>query len=254
VLVTRPAADATSLVAVLTTRGIEPLLVPLLDIRPAPDGAARLASLLPGAQAVLFTSANGARAFAAATPSRELAVFAVGDATAAAARAEGFARVESAGGDVEDLARLVTARLSPTAGALIHAAAGTVAGDLAGRLAAAGFARRRAVLYEAVPAVALDATARELLHRGGVDFALFFSPRTAATFVRLTAAGLANACRAVTAIALSPAVAGALSGITWRGIGIARRPNEAALLAALDAAIAERKATEGRKRGQEASA
>src|ERR1700704_3339935 len=87
-LVTPPRAGA------LALRGVEAIIDPLLDIHyraePAPD--------LAGVQAVLCTSANGVRALARLSRGRNVALFAVGEATAARAREEGFARVESAGG------------------------------------------------------------------------------------------------------------------------------------------------------------
>src|SRR5690349_11856358 len=101
-LVTRPRAEATGLAAALAELGIEAIVEPLLDIHyraaKAPD--------LAGAQALLCTSANGVRALARLCGERAVPLFAVGDATAARARADGFLRVESAGGDAADLARL----------------------------------------------------------------------------------------------------------------------------------------------------
>ncbi len=204
-----------------------------------PDGAAILAPLLDGAQAVLFTSANGVRAFAAARAHRDLAAFAVGDATATAARDAGFADIASAGGDVTDLAALVVQRLKPRSGALVHAAASEVAGDLGGALSPMGFELRRAVLYESVPAARLsDATAAALAN-GTIELALFFSPRTAELFVRLAAAaGLEEACRKVAAVALSPAVAARLEPLAWRAVHVAETPTLASLLAATDRAAA----------------
>ena len=239
-LVTRPRESAAAVCAALAARGIAPVLEPLLEVRFAADGAAVLAPLLEGAQAVLFTSANGARAFAAATARRDIPAFAVGEASAAAAREAGFATVESAGGDVADLAVLVRRRLAPGRGALVHAAARTVAGDLAGTLGAQGFTVRRAVLYEAVTAMALSPATAALLAERAVALALFFSPRTAGCFVRLArAAGLGEAAGAIVALALSPAVAAALEPVPWRAVRVAPAPSEAALLAALDRAIAE---------------
>ncbi|HZT52138.1 MAG TPA: uroporphyrinogen-III synthase [Stellaceae bacterium] len=242
-LVTRPRADAAGLVAALTARGIEPLLEPLLRIETAADAAETVAAALPGAQAVLFTSANGVRAFASATARRDLLAYAVGEATARAARAAGFAAVESAGGDVHALADLAARRLDPARGALIHAAASAVAGDLAGDLARAGFTVRRLRLYEAVAATALSAGAGRAIGDGAVDFALFFSPRSAETFVTLArAAGLGDRTATIAAVALSSAVAAALGRLTWRRTEIAAAPNEAALLEALDRAIQARAA------------
>jgi uroporphyrinogen-III synthase len=115
-----------------------------------------------------------------------------------------------------------------------------VAGDLAGRLGAAGFALRRVVLYEAQPAAELGSATRDALRLGHLDLALFFSPRTAATFVNLTAAaGLGAACGRITAIALSPAVASGLEALAWRGVRSAGAPTQSALLTELDAILAE---------------
>lgn len=242
-LVTRPRDDALDLARALLARGITPLVAPMLTIKPIPDAARRLADSLVGAQAVLFTSANGVRAFAAASTRRELPAFAVGDASAAAARLTDFRGVASAGGDVEDLATLVAARLSPRNGALVHAAGTAVAGDLDGRLGALGFTLRRAVIYEAVPVAALDEATGASLRRGEVAFALFFSPRTAATFVTLAAAaGLAESCGPMVAVALSPAVATTLKTLPWRDVRIAAAPTQRDLLAALDDVLAERAA------------
>ena len=239
-LVTRPSEDAAPLARALQQRGIEPLLQPLLEIMPVAGAARRLGDALAGAQALLFTSANGARAFIAASPRRELPVFAVGDASAAVARIAGFRSVASAGGDVTDLARLVAARLAPQHGPLVHAAGSAVAGDLAALLP--GFTLRRATLYEAKTADTLAPETVAALQRGEVALALFFSPRTAATFVSLAAAqSLDDACRVVTAIGLSAAVAAPLGTLPWRALRIAAAPTQQNLLAALDDVVAAQK-------------
>ncbi len=239
-LVTRPEADAAPLGRALAARGIEAVLAPMLSIVPAADAGPRLDAALIGAQGLLFTSANGVRVFAAASKRRELPVFAVGDASAAAARLANFRSVASADGDVADLAALVEARLAPGNGPLVHVAGREVAGDLAGRLGAAGFTVRVAAIYDAVPASALEAATQAALRHREVAWALFFSPRTAATFARLVAAAaLTEACRSVIAIALSPAVATALAALSWRALHVAAAPTQASLLTALDAARGE---------------
>ena len=238
-LITRPVEDAASLAAAVSSRGLVPLIEPLLEIRHLPGAAPDLA----GVQALLFTSANGARAFAAATPRRDLRVFAVGDRTAETAQVLGFTEIASAGGDVADLAALVVARLAPADGALLHAAGSVTAGDLAGRLGAAGFTLRRAVLYAAEPVSALGAATQEAMRGGAVELAFFFSPRTASSFVNLAeAASLGAACRGITAFCLSQAVATALAPLGWRECRIAAAPSQMELLAALDRFLAARSA------------
>ena len=242
-LITRPREDAEPLAGALEARGIQPMIEPLFTIVPKPDAGVAL----DGVQAMLLTSANGARALAAATGRRDLQVLAVGDATAETARGLGFTRVESAGGDVDDLARLARERLDPARGALLHAAGSVVAGDLSGVLAAAGFRLRRVVLYETRKVARLSAGAVEALEAGALDAILFFSPRTASAFVSLAdEAGVTAACQRVTAFCLSPAVAEAAEAIGWRQVRVAPRPDSAALLELIDATLGE-----GGGRGEE---
>ncbi len=237
-LVTRPREDAESLIAALASRAIEALVEPLMEIHcQVPE-----ALDLNGVQAILCTSANGVRALARASGERRVPLLAVGDATAARARAEGFDRVESAAGDVGDLARLAAARLRPQNGPLLHVAGNVVAGDLAGLLRAQGFTVERRILYEARAAAALSPAAVDSLRAGAIAFALFFSPRTAAIFARLAdVAGVTECCAKVTALSISGAADAALAGLPWHDRRIAERPNQPALLDALDQVLGRRR-------------
>ncbi|MDR3439561.1 uroporphyrinogen-III synthase [Telmatospirillum sp.] len=231
-LVTRPRDDAESIAQALTERGFDVQVEPLLQIVFRHDDTPSL----DGVQGFLATSANGVRALAMACPRRDLPLWAVGDSTARCAETLGFRPVESAGGNVNHLAELVTRQVDPKQGALLHAAGSTVAGDLAGILGHRGYEVRRAVLYEAHTADAFSAPLLAALDGQELALALFFSPRTAATFATLTlAAKREQACRAIDAFALSPAVAERLARLPWRQIHVARRPDQAALLAAIDA-------------------
>jgi|SRR5580704_6308640 uroporphyrinogen-III synthase len=237
-LVTRPRAEAAALAEALMARGIEAIIEPLLDIHyrdgPAPD--------LAGVQAVLCTSANGVRALARLSGERAVPLFAVGEASAARARQEGFAQVASAGGNVADLSWLARERLHPEQGRLLHVAGSDVAGDLAGELRRAGFAVERAVLYEARPAAGLSGATARAFASGLIDFALFFSPRTAAIFVRLAEpAGIAPALRNVAALSISAAADASLAGLDFRARHVAETPDQRGLLAALDAILTERR-------------
>ena len=233
ILVTRPREDAEALAGLLGARGLETIIEPLLEIEYV-DGP-RLD--LDGVQALVATSANGLRAFAKRENNTSLPVFAVGDASARAAKEAGFTWVLSAAGDVQALAALLVAECDPARGALLHAAGSRLAGDLAGLLEGAGFAYRREVLYRSRKSRALSASTAQALKEGAVDGILFFSPRTAETFVILARnADLAESCSGVMAFCLSAAVAAMAEGLAWRQVVIAGRPVEDSLLAAIDAA------------------
>ena len=226
VLITRPREDAGAIAEKLAARGVETINEPLLEIVPVAAGDLDL----DGVQAILLTSANGARALAAA-PRRDVPVLAVGEATAAAARAAGFAHVAVAGGDVAALAGLAEERCAPGGGPLVHISGSVVADDLAGRLAACGFTVRREVRYEARAASALSPTAVAALSDGAVDAVLLFSPRTAKAFVTLARkAGLAACLRRIRALCLSAAVADAARAAPWREVCVADWPDQTALL------------------------
>src|SRR6266478_91268 len=90
-LVTRPREEAETLAAALASRGVEAIIQPLLEVY-----YRQAAPALAGVQAILCTSANGVRALARSSDERGLPLFAVGDATASRARAEGFTAVWSA--------------------------------------------------------------------------------------------------------------------------------------------------------------
>lgn len=229
-LVTRPREDSVSLQRELLRRGIEVVLEPLLSIERMGDSELDL----EGVHALIFTSANGVRAFRTISERRDLPVFAVGDATARECGEAGFGQVASADGDVEDLAALIGRSCEPRDGRLIHVAGNAATGDLAAVLTASGFDVVRAPLYEARPASALSLAGKTALQQGRIDVALFFSPRTAATFVNLArAAGLEDACRGIDAVCLSPAVAKRASELPWRSLSVAAQPTQSALLTAL---------------------
>lgn len=236
ILITRPKEDAESFAATLVARGLDVTIEPLLTIQPVPAPTIDL----DGVQAVLFTSGNGVRCFAGATARRDLKVFTVGDGSAAVARAAGFGRIESGAGDVASLAALVTDRLRPQDGALLHAAGSSLAGDLKGQLEAAGFTVRRTILYDAVPAQELPPATLMNLRLGGIDAITLFSPRSARSFADLwrqaqapnqppdlAPQGLHN----VTALCLSAAVAREVKDLDWRRIETAAHPDNASLLA-----------------------
>ncbi len=234
-LVTRPREDAESFAAALAARGIETVIEPMLEIVDLPGPPLTRED----AQAVLFTSVNGVRALQRRNRSDlsqfiDVPVLAVGDATDKAARAAGFRQVESAAGDVEALAALVLGRLSPGDGPLLHIAGSQVAGDLAGRLTAAGFVVRRTAIYAARKATALSAGALAALRHHRIDAVTFFSPRTATAFVTLCRdAGALPLLAGTAALCLSRAVAQAAGAAVWRAVVVAPRPDQEGLLGCL---------------------
>ncbi|HEY3814434.1 MAG TPA: uroporphyrinogen-III synthase [Caulobacteraceae bacterium] len=205
---TQPGADATA--ARLRDLGHQPIVSPVLEVR-------RLKTTidLDGVDALAFTSRNGVEAFSVLTnDGRALPVFAVGQATADAARACGFANVRSANGDVEALAALIA---SERPGVVLHPTAREPAGELGVRSVA---------VYETVPVEPTDALAR----LKSIDAVLVHSPLAA----RRLAALVAPAQASPQFLCISQAAAAPLRAAGHEKVRSAPFPDEAALLKLLD--------------------
>ncbi len=212
VAITRAMPEAEATAARVRALGAEAVIAPLLTIVPCAYDTST-----DGAQALLFTSSNGVRAFPDVRGARDRIVLTVGDATAAAARAAGFTDVRSADGDVRSLAALAKAQLDPAKGKLIHIAGDHVAGDLGGELREAGFDVQRRLAFASVAARTLPE-----VFNGPLDIVLFHSARAAETFVALGARGSAE----LTAACFSPAVAEAARKAAWKQVIVAPAPRE----------------------------
>jgi uroporphyrinogen-III synthase len=231
-IVTRPPEDAQPLAERLAAAGHEAILAPLLTIL-------RTAELnIPARdyQAVLITSANGARALAGRPGIERLTgiqAIVVGPASAQAARQAGFSRIAEADGDVIALARKAIGILRPEDGPLLYVSGAVTAGELAASLEASGFEVDRVVAYEARPAEALPDLCASALAAGAADGVLLFSPRTARIWGNLVvAAGLAPAAVQLIHYCLSDNVAIALRHALGSDlkVRVAARPDEAGML------------------------
>jgi uroporphyrinogen-III synthase len=208
--------------------GYRPVIAALLDVHP-------LSAALPPAErfhAILATSGNAVRALP--NSHRHLPLFAVGEATAARARAAGFTRVDNADGNACALAVLVAERCTRRDAPLLIATGRGQGRDLAADLRTRGFRVVRRVVYAAVPVAVLPRAACIALTSGRLVAALFFSAETARQCIRLIqAAGLDETVKAVEALAIGGRAAVALRALPWRRIRVAERPNQNAMLALL---------------------
>lgn len=222
VWVTRAPPGAARTADRLTALGFTPVVTPLLTLAPLPgalDAAPR-----PETVAVLaLTSPNGVEAFAPLIARfRDHPVFAVGDATAEAARAAGFADVRSASGDIHALARLIAAEAPP--GPLLAPGAREPAGDLPALLPDRSV--QRLPVYAAVET---QAPAPEAF-----DAVMLHSPRAARALASILAAAPPRAASSGrTAVCISDAAAAPLRPFDFAEIRIAAAPDEPAMLSAL---------------------
>ncbi len=225
VLVTRPQPGADATADRLRALGIAAVVAPMLRVR------ARPLVQPPAVQAVLVTSGQALPSLMAASVRGP--VLAVGDATAARARALGLAPVHSAAGDAADLAGLAGRLLERGGAPLLLACGRGQGGALAAALRADGFRVLRRVAYAAEPVRRLPPPAAAALEGGALRAALFLSAETARAFGRALPAGLVPALATVEALAIGAAAAAALHGLPWRRVRVAARPTEDGVLALL---------------------
>lgn len=172
--------------------------------------------------ALLFTSPQAPRLAGPAAAAYRLPVYAVGERTAQAARAAGFADVRDGGGNLVALydaaASAGVVRALHLAG--VHRTEAPLPPGLAVEVRAVYDAR----LLDLTPVAA------QALRTGTVDWALLFSSRTAAHFAAcVDPLGLRRDTIAIAAISVKALAA---AGTGWRRAVAARTPTEAGILAA----------------------
>jgi uroporphyrinogen-III synthase len=231
VVVTRPQDDSERTATALRARGHDVLIAPLLRVEPL------AADLRPHWGAIIITSANAASALAN-HPARDalikLPLYAVGRRSADAARAIGFVNVTTAGGDLRDLLRIVSAHRPDDKAPLLYLAGEDRSGDLLGDLAVRGIAAELVVIYRAATAPFSDALVAALKAKA-VDAVLHFSKRSAESYLAgAAAAGVAAPALAVQHFCLSAPIAEPLRAAGATHVAVAMRPEETALLELLE--------------------
>jgi uroporphyrinogen-III synthase len=213
-MITRPQEDAAATAARISALGWRPVIAPMLRIE------RRVPAVPDNVQAILVTSGN---ALASLRPSAT-PLIAVGDATAARARAAGFTQVRSAGRDAQALAALVAATQRPGQGPLLLACGARQGENLAADLRGRGFRVIRRVCYVAYPVQRFPCQAAESLRSGELHAVVFLSAETAAAFVRLLPPEFFHALASVAALAIGPAAAEVLERLPWLRVCRAQNP------------------------------
>ncbi|MDB5503424.1 MAG: uroporphyrinogen synthase [Tardiphaga sp.] len=242
ILVTRPQPDNDTTTATLRARGLDVLPAPMLRFETVPfhdDHDAHYG-------AVIVTSANALRAIAD-QPFKDgllkLPLFAVGERTAQAARDAGFRNVISADGDATALRDLMVERVKAKtlkkSGTLLYLAGADLARDLAGELGERGFNIVTHTAYRMAPVTHLPAEVSEAFAAGRIEAVLHYSRRSARAF--FAAAGIAGveiSALAIPHCCLSDQIASVARDAGATLVMVAQTPDENALFAALDRAIA----------------
>ena len=181
--------------------------------------------------ALVFTSANGVRAVHGIALDRSMRVYCVGEKTAACARNSGFTSVVASGGDVEALFAKITAQQREISGEVVHLAGVERAGNLVGRLQAAGMKARAISVYEMTSVDQLPIDIADALNTGSLTDVTFFSANSARRFIRLVdGAGALDLLRSLRVICISESVAACARVGLWQCVKVTKTPTVDAMI------------------------
>lgn len=228
VLVLRAAMQAECTAARLMRLGREPVLAPLLEIvathAPAPSSTYDV--LMATSRHALETLSFDAEALCG------LKLFAVGERTAAAARARGFLNIGAVAKDASSLLNDLLGSPNRWSRAL-YLAGLSRRPDIELGLKQAGRHVDVLVTYEARAASNLPSRVVEMIRTSEIEAALHYSQRSAALFVKLVRdAGLETPASKIIHVAISQNAAAPLRGFAC-DLRVAASPDEASLLATL---------------------
>lgn len=232
ILLTRPQDKSKAFAAEIAECGWTSMIWQLLTIEN------RLTHpIVPGAdQSLIFTSARAIHALPDPAPTGAPAIC-VGPATAAAARARGFSAVTDIGGDADALVQRLTAAPPRR---YLHIRGVHARGDIAKRLTDAGSPTEEAIAYDALASTRPPAEIDTAFQMRKFHAIALFSPRSAAIFRQC--ARMDWLVPPLTAFAISDATADPVRDMGFASVIVAKRPDGAAMRAAICSARMEQSA------------
>ncbi|MGX0878038.1 uroporphyrinogen-III synthase [Roseovarius sp. MBR-154] len=240
ILITRPEPEAGRFAARLRE-----VCGPEVNVLCAPVMRIELRGELPplaGGEVLIFTSRHGVDGFCRVTARRDFTCYAVGEATAEAARAQGLTAI-ACGGDAGALLDRIARDRSE--GPFLHLRGAHVAADITGALRAAGHDAHETVVYDQQPQALSTEVHRLLAGKDPVILPLM-SPRSA----RLVFAQAGPIHAPLLVAAISRKVAQAVPEGAAHSLRIARKPDVDSMAQEVHDLVKEAKRLEGGKRAQ----
>lgn len=231
VVIARASEDNEELSEAITAAGFKPLSEPVMGIE-------YLDIVLPEIQPdtpLVFTSANGVKAFTRLSDARSNPVYTVGRNTADEARRAGFSRIETAAGTVDDLVDILLKACVERAVQPLYVRGEDVSKDLKAILAARQIACGELTAYRSVPAQNLSLKLLKALDAREVEGILFFSVKGGSVFSDLIEQyDRAARMRTTKALCISQAVLQSVSVLPFGGSFVADTPDRYGMIKLLE--------------------
>lgn len=231
VVVLRPADEAADIIAAANDKGFNGLAEAVLDI-------GYLSPVLPPIDEdtpLVFTSANGVRAFCRLNTQRTSPVYAVGRNTADEARQNGFTQIESASGTAQDLVALLTSPAKAGMKTPLYVRARDISQDLVGLCGQKGLAMTEIILYWADPVEKLSLELLKKIDSRDIAAVMAFSARGAKVFAELIEQyGRTPRMKTIKALCIGEGVVNSLSVLPFEAVVVASTPDRYGMIKLLD--------------------
>lgn len=229
VLLTRTAEENARFALRLDAEGISHLSWPLSKI----EREDAQVGVPQDAQALIFTSANGVRAFAALCPERDLPALCVGRRTSEVAQEQGFTGAQYAAGSATDLLAVLPHQPFRT---LFYPRAQEVSTDLRAKLGPE-FKVVEQVVYKALPAGPPESKVADALAEGRIALITIWSRRNAQVLGEYLTNSSHIALETIKLAVISENAAEPLAKAGFGGVFIAPTPDASGMLDAIFAAL-----------------
>lgn len=231
VLITRPEDDATAIAYAVNQKGLLAFCEPFLDVVFHEKKIENIQEY----GALVFTSANAVRAYNLYNEEKDIPVFCVGDNTQEEAQAAGFKNSKSARGGVEELTAMLSEEKSDKP--FLYLRGKEITQPLVDTIPSIDI-EEQIVYYTQTPEK-ISPNCADLLQEEAFSYIMFFSKRTAETFVSLLGKeeegeAIQEALKRTKALCLSGSMLECLSVLPWKDIIVAKRPERQAILDLLE--------------------
>ena len=226
ILITRPSEHADQTARDVEALGFDALACPVLELKPRQW----IEPAWDTIRALIITSRTALASFAGHNLPKDKPVFAVGQRTAEASKAEGFSNIQGIAETSAELPALIPKALPPP-GLLLHLASEDAHTSFYQPLRDAGYTVDTLNIYKAEALAELPENARKALLARSISGILFYSPRSCTVFLKLLQHhGLNGTCQNTTAFCLSEAVDAEARAGSWKNILTAEKPTHESLM------------------------
>ncbi len=231
IVITRPQQDSDELAEAIIKAGFDILIEPLLTIEELDFSITDIQNDTP----LIFTSANGVRAFCRLYRGRENKVYTVGPQTAEEAGLQGFTDIDCGAGTASDIVKLVLLQKDTLEKIPYYFRAAEISYDIAAKLAENGVNIAEIIVYKTEYAENMSISLLKSLDSKEISGILFFSRKAAQVFADLIEQyGRWPRLKTVSALCLSQGVADVISAIPFQQRLVASQPDRYGMIELLE--------------------